>query len=256
MKLFSFWIGPLTYIERLCLTSMAAAGHEIDLYTYDADLPVPPGVTVKDAREVLPRDQVFVHRKTGSPAVFADIFRYHGLQRGLGLWVDTDVLVLKHLGGLGDHVVGLDSDRTVNNAVLHLPPDCSFLSEIIAFAREPVIFAPYWSAAQRAKQRAKSWLGVHKRLDQMPIGILGPQMLTLWVHRHGIKAQPREVLYPIHYNEAAALFNPAAQIQDRITPATRAVHLWNTTIREFKRRPPPAGSWLAKMCDRFAILPS
>jgi hypothetical protein len=46
------------------------------------------------------------------------------LQRGLGKWVDADVLVVRNFGDLltRDHVFGWESAEAINGAVLKLPP--------------------------------------------------------------------------------------------------------------------------------------
>lgn len=98
------WIGPLTRLERLTLGSFAAHGHEFHLWRYEsvAD-PLPQGVVVRDANEVLPRARVFRKRIAdgevgigeGSYALFADLFRIKLLHELGGIWVDMDVLCLK-----------------------------------------------------------------------------------------------------------------------------------------------------------------
>ena len=127
MQLFAFWsFAPLTYIEHLCLNSMLAAGHPVDLYTYDDDLEAPAGVRLRDAREVLPRERVMFYRN-GSPSLFANLFRYAGLQRGLGTWVDMDVLLLRSIADMGEVIAGWEDGMLINTAVLRLPPDHAYL---------------------------------------------------------------------------------------------------------------------------------
>ena len=87
------WIGGrLTELERLCIRSFCANGHEFHLYHYDElqNLPQVEGLRLMDGAEVLPRTAIFRH-STGSLAFFADHFRWELLrQRGLNSQIVWD----------------------------------------------------------------------------------------------------------------------------------------------------------------------
>ena len=36
-RLLSFWEGPVTWVERLCVASMLQQGHELTIYTFDPE---------------------------------------------------------------------------------------------------------------------------------------------------------------------------------------------------------------------------
>lgn len=97
------WVGSkLSYIEQLSMRSFIACGHKLHLYSYDSDLTVPPGVELKDARQVLPESDVFAHsaragRSRGSLAGFADLFRWKLLHDKGGAWADSDLVCLRPL---------------------------------------------------------------------------------------------------------------------------------------------------------------
>ena len=77
----ALWVeGPLSFLEQLCLTSFRDAGHEVTLFTYGLVTGAPPGVTLRDAREILPTETFVTHGRTGSPAPHADKFRYRMLR--------------------------------------------------------------------------------------------------------------------------------------------------------------------------------
>jgi len=236
----------MTYIERMCLASMVAAGHPVSLYSYD-DIPdLPTGVALKDASEVLPRSRVIQHRKTGSWALFSDIFRYEGLRRGLGIWCDADVLLLRSLEGLGDHIVGWESKQYAGNAVLLLPPDSPFLAQMQRIVSARVPFVPYWSPRKVLQQAL-----LRRPLQDLPRNVIGPPAITHYAKNAGLPIQPADVLFPIPYERWRAPLIPGYPVEDLLTERTRAVHLWNTVLLEFRDGPPPAGSFLARMCDRF-----
>ena len=94
------WIGQLTKMEELCLTSFVQAGYEVHLYTYD-EVDVPPGVIRMNAAEVLPRDSIVFQSSEGfgkgSVAGFSDRFRYHLLSMKGGWWFDMDFVSIRKM---------------------------------------------------------------------------------------------------------------------------------------------------------------
>lgn len=92
----SLWIGTrLSLLERLSIKSFLAHGHPYRLYTYDDVENIPDQVEVCDASEIIPRSKIFYVRNNGTPAIFADWFRWELLSRTSGYWVDTDMVCLR-----------------------------------------------------------------------------------------------------------------------------------------------------------------
>lgn len=239
----------MTYIERMCLASMVAAGHPVFLYSYDDIQDLPDGVTLKDAAAIVPRDRIIRHEKTGSYALFSDIFRYEGLKRGLGIWCDADVLLLRDLSGLGDRIMGWETGRSVNNAVLYLPPDEPFLGDMLRIAQSRIPFAPQWKWRRRVKQVLE-----RKPLSKLEWGVIGPRAITHYVKANNVKVESQEVFYPVPFAKWRTLFIPNYPVERMLTEKTRAIHLWNNVLKDFREFPPPAGSFIARMCDRFSVL--
>jgi glycosyltransferase involved in cell wall biosynthesis len=75
----TFWWGKsLSPYEVLCLKSFIDMGHSVTLYTYDTDIHVPLGVTVRDAGEIFARDHFFFNQEgygKGLPNAFSNMFR-------------------------------------------------------------------------------------------------------------------------------------------------------------------------------------
>jgi len=88
----ALWIGgALSYLERLCLKSFVDAGQHVVLYTYGAVQNVPDGVEIADGNDVIEMQDALRHKRTGSPALQSDLFRYHMLaQNDDMIWTDTD----------------------------------------------------------------------------------------------------------------------------------------------------------------------
>lgn len=255
--IFTFWsFAPFTWMERLCLASWVAAGHPVDLYAYEEIPDLPAGVTLKDASAIVPQQQAVMNEKVRSYSLFGDVFRYEGLQRGLGIWCDADVLLLRSLDDLGDHIYGWERSDSICNAVLHMPPAEPFLAQMLEVARSPVPVLPYWPTSRKIKQRLRGLLGRPRPLSAMSHTSIGPRALTHYVRKNRLYALPQEVLYPLPVQYAVLSFIPGVPVESYIAPETRTIHLWNTEVRELKRSPPPPGSFMARMCEKYLSAPA
>ena len=225
---------------------MLAQGHTVRLYVYASVDGVPDGVEIADASEVLPQDQIIVHTK-GSVALFSDRFRYVLQSRGLGAWIDTDVYLLKPLPST-PYLFGFQDDRWINGAVLRLPTDCPMLPELFALFDDRTV--PTWLDPRAAVPAWWRRLTTGKAgLARMPWGTAGPHALTALARKHRLSelALPPRALYPVAYDDAAWIRDPAIDLERVIGPDTLAIHLWNELIRPFKDLPAPAGSFLARL---------
>jgi hypothetical protein len=88
-------------MEQLMLRSFDACGHRFVLWLYGRlEHDVPPGVDVRDAAKIIPRERVFCYKagmRPGSYAGFSDLFRYKPLYDCGGWWTDLDVVCLQPL---------------------------------------------------------------------------------------------------------------------------------------------------------------
>lgn len=100
------WIGThLSRLELLSIQSFLDNGHQFWLWTYsDMITPLPAGVCVKDAGQIIPAESVFSYRHgnqfghgKGSYAGFSDVFRYKLLYEYGGWWADMDITCLRPL---------------------------------------------------------------------------------------------------------------------------------------------------------------
>lgn len=253
-RLVSFWDGELGWLERLCLRSMLATGHRVTIYGYRGHV-VEAGVDVADAASVVPAGSA-VHGlltvagkdrwRRRARVVFSDIFRFELMRRGLGTWVDLDVLFLRPLALESPYVFGLETPGSINNAVLSLPQGTPLLNDLLAFVdRRPVL--PPWARGRAYwEQRLRAAIGIPLGPEAMEWGIFGPKALTHFAGVHGLvgAAQPQHVFYPVPYAEATSLFDPAADLDRWLKPDTIAVHLWNNRIRDLKRAPVPGGCFM------------
>lgn len=235
------WIGgPLSLVERLALVSFRDHGHKVNLFTYDGSYDI-PGVQLVDAREILPRDRVFTYGDAagegkGSPAGFANLFRYKLLLDRGGYWVDTDVLALARLPDTETFFAWQDTaTSTINNSVLALPQGSPLARQLYEFA----------SSVPPELQR---W------------GECGPELLTSLVRMNGLEhmASSSSSVYPIHFSDAMMAFKPDPFGRTRrLTRESTALHLWNEVLRRNsldKNGPFPRSSLFATIARRHGLL--
>ncbi|MEO1496463.1 MAG: hypothetical protein AAFV43_04860 [Planctomycetota bacterium] len=207
----SLWIGQqLGPMERLSIESFLHFGYEFHLFAYGDLDGVPPGVKRVDAREVLPESDVFYVRRgfgKGSPAFFADRFRYEMLLQRGGWWVDTDVVCVAPWDFDRQHVVGAQRQ-----------PDASGVNS--CGVNNAVIRAPIGSPLMRR------CLEIFAQVDVQtaPWGSTGPLLLQQAIDDTGMAdiAEPPDVFYPIDYWRIEQLFEDADPPADTV-----GVHLWN-----------------------------
>jgi hypothetical protein len=243
----AMWIGPrLGAVERACVRSILRAGHELILYCYAEPDGVPDGVTLADAAEVLPEDQIVRHH-TGSVSLFSNRFRYELMRRGAGTWVDLDTYLVAPLP-LQPLLLTRETDDVLSNSPLRLPSDSPMLPELLVPFEERKV--PSWLPWRpRAAAYWRLWRSGRTGIAEMPWGTLGPRALTHAAKRHGAfeLALPREQFNPVHWTEADWILDPQRTLDDVVTPRTAAVHLYNERIRAFKDDPAPPGSFLERL---------
>ena len=234
----SFWSGgALTPYEAFCLKSFIDCGHAFDLYTFELDIQVPTGVRVCDAADLFRPEELFVYEQEefgqGSPAAFANLFRYKLLAEKGGWWVDTDVVCLARDIPIFTEFFAREDTDLVNTAVLFFEP------------RHPVMMRCLDEALK---------LGRNVRW-----GDTGPRLLTRVVKELGREDQAlaRHLCYPVHYSEAVDLLRPSksASISER-TAASPFIHLWNEMLRHRgvqKGNLPPKGSMLRQWIERHPV---
>ncbi|HET7816886.1 MAG TPA: hypothetical protein VFK58_04850 [Sphingomicrobium sp.] len=246
----TLWIGErLGPVERACFRSVVRQGHELALYCYRPPAGIPVGVEVRDASVIL--DEEVLRDRCGSrPDLYSDWFRYELMRRGLGTWLDADVYVVGPIEEGEEHLFGWQSPDTINNAVLRLPADSPLLPELLEpFERQTT---PRWMPWRcYVPLRLRELLTGRADLTRVPWGSTSPQALTALARKHGLDAlaQPQDCFYPMPWQQAGWILDPALPLEDVITDVTVAVHLWNECIRSFKEKPAPPGSFLRRLQD-------
>jgi hypothetical protein len=245
------WFGvPLGPIERLSIRSFLDNGHSLHLYTYSDLRDVPHGAVVHDGSDILQRSEFERLRKRGvRPAVIADLFRYKLLQQRGGWWVDADVVCLRSFAGLPDISLGRQDDRTINNAVLRLPPNHRICHDMIDRCVRPNRWRTGDGPTGRRSKVRRALL--RQGLESVDWGATGPDGLTIAATKHfpfDETLEP-EVFYPVKWQDWRTLFEPG---ELKVSHATRAVHLWNEKRRESNAHW-ANGSPIDTLMRRFAV---
>ncbi len=254
----TMWVeGPLSYMEQVCLKSALACGHHVVLYTYFDVTGVPEGVEVRDGREVMSEDYLMKHKKKNSWALCANIFRYKLMKQGKGLWIDTDIYMIEPIY-LREYkyIFGIQKDSLINNAVIYFDQNGPLADVLINFAAQQYII-PYWLPwRKKLRYQMRPLLGLKPLpLSDLPWGVIGPRALTHFANELNLAhyAMPQDVFYPLPPKQAKLLFDPEADVDSFITDRTITIHFWNEMIKDYKRQPPPDGSFMARICAEHDV---
>ncbi len=238
----AIWVGPvLGPIHAACLASFVAAGHRTVLHCYEPPTNVPRGVDIVDARRLMPESQIVRWSKNGSYALFSDLYRLKILEAGLGLYVDCDVFCVRPIADK-DYILGFESPKHLNGAVLKLPSDSKVLKDFLAAAADRSFVPPWHKKSRRWMLRFRKAIGVPVTIDRLPWGTLGPKALTYFASEAGILArcQPVDVFYPVPYDRVGLFFDPGLKLEDLITPQTLGLHLYHERLKDFLQNIPRA----------------
>lgn len=238
IELASFWVGDrLSPLEQASAISFMAQGHKLYLYAMDDISGVPPGVVLRDAREILLTENIVRHAKSGSPALHSDLFRYALLGKTDQTWVDLDIIALQPLLFENDYIFGYESEKEVNGAILKLPQKSQALSELLAYSPESYGYPPYFSKGRKFRYFLKSF-GKGLPITEWPWGSIGPRALTFHPSRSSeIKyALPIDSFYPIPFEQAERFLIPGSISQSSFSEKTLAVHFWGSSVRNISKQ--------------------
>lgn len=254
----SLWVGDeLTYVERLSVQSALSHGHRFKLHSYSPDKlrGVPAGVEVCDASEVMPREKLISYAECeNGVALGANLWRYHMLAQGLGVWCDLDLVFLKPLDLSVPYILGWEYQGWINNAVLFAPSSSDFVRDLFELTK-PNVRPPWFGPRRTINFYLRRWREGYLGLEDMPWGTYAAGLVTHIVKTRRLEefvASP-DVFYPVQWSEARLVYEEARLVEAKLTPQTRTVHLWHSRLGELTSAPPPAGTWMADQCERYAV---
>jgi hypothetical protein len=162
------------------------------------------------------------------------------MKMGLGVWLDTDVLLIKPLPQDDGYIFGWQDEDLICGAVLCLPQNSSVVDELCDFVAQDYPIPPFYDEATRLALEQKSESGHPVSAEEMQWGVHGPHALTYFIRKNGILrlSRPREVFYPVYHSEAHLLLSSNDEVKKLLTPRTVAVHLWNLALHQLQEKNP------------------
>lgn len=232
----TFWHGnPLGRLRRVCLASQVKLGHQVTVFAFGAIDDLPPGVHVADAEPVLPmafakkiRPQQAGKLTSRTIGQFSDFFRMRLQHLGRGLWLDSDVYLLRPIE-LDPRwpYFAWESRSHIGNSVLYLPAMHPIVAAYEELMAKDVLFS---DALMFYHRLIGHWRRIRDRERFIPadirLGLYGPAALTALAWRHGAMrdAGTRKSLYSIH--RRPELFFAPTDFQSIISdPAIVGLHL-------------------------------
>ncbi len=261
-KLVTYWDGPVSWLERLSIASMLAAGHEVEVFARDV-----AGLrrqnlhhAIVDVREVMAEHPMAdLYRRRGNHAFYADYLRLMLMEQSRGIWTDADCIFRRPITpppGEEDYVFGWLSQRRINNAVLHIPARSELLRVYLDALNRVPIRAPWATGHIRVKRELEILIGKTIPFDPDRLAI-GPRALTYFIRRLGLedRASPRDTFYPLSDDQAHLLTDPDDRAATAlIGPGTVAVHAWRGKLWSIGQSACPAPtSWLGRLCRELSV---
>lgn len=148
----------------------------------------------------------------------------------------------------GQPLFGWQDKGTLGAGVLHLPADSPVITRVLQLFEQP--FVPDWlRLADRLRAHWRSRRDGKIELADLPWGVAGPLALTALARRFNLldHAEPRDVFYPYHWDDAGWIFDPSQSLDRHVTPRTHALHLFNHMIVARKYEPAAAGSFMDRL---------
>ena len=243
--LVSFWHGELSWLEKMCIESIASTGQKLTIYCYDSGKPQTEGIRAdfRDAAEIIDANHPYFSFLGVKPALFSDVMRYELLLRAKGIWVDLDMLFIRPAPCNLPLIAAYEHEpkRIVNGAALFLPRDSRLLLELVDFCKTRPVMAPWWPLKLKLKHRIRAAFSTPIPPEECQWGVFGPKAISYFVKELGLSSQilPSATFYPVPWKSAGELITPEANPERRITRDTFAVHLWANSLRKRLNSGPP-----------------
>lgn len=211
VRVVSLWIGEeLPLLTQLAVMSWQRHTCGVDLYVSDPACPprgVPPGVSLKPAGEILPLDTLErlkpLIRTRYSPRQerlsYSDIFRIAIQKHGLGVWLDTDVILFQDFQPDPARAwFAFDGAATVGCSALYFPPDDPFVCDFLKVLDHPELW-PDWLGFKRrvVKPALLRALGRKFRATDLGMTVYGNEAMVRILKRQNRfgEAKPMKSMY-------------------------------------------------------------
>ena len=234
-EIVTFWHGPMDALRQTCLRSQLAAGHKVTVYSFDPIPGLPAGIATAEAEAILPH--VFSERlrppqpdgswRDWTILQFSDFFRMKLMAKGLGLWLDADVLLLKPVEiNPAKPYFAWERQRQLGNSVIYLPPEHGIVAAFEELMEQEELTPNWLSVRHRITFMMRRLRGGSNRLSDIRVAIYGPAALTALARRTGElhNALPKQSFYAVHA-EPKLFFDPSNYLDLVTNPEIIGLHI-------------------------------
>ncbi|RCL01421.1 MAG: hypothetical protein JSC085_000297 [Candidatus Tokpelaia sp. JSC085] len=244
MDICSFWHGrKLRTVDQLCLSSMVMTGQRVKLFVYEPVDNTPEGVELHDAEPILSKawlyrmDPDYPSFNPGLSVVqFSDCFRIMLMKHQKGIWLDTDVYLVKQFHPDPEEIwLARENWARVGVSALYLPPDHPIITafEIYMRGNNPV---PNWLGFKRRVIRPflLKMLGLPVQSNRLGITIFGNDGISRLAKHFGCfdQAKPKETFYYWTGSKAERIFDPSYGLQPLTCPNFIGFHIHKKALTE------------------------
>ncbi|MDF0496282.1 hypothetical protein GPL17_25460 [Bradyrhizobium yuanmingense] len=257
-EIVTFWHGPMDALRQTCLRSQLAAGHKVTVYSFDTIPGLPAGVANAEAEAILPHafsERLRPPQPDGSwrdwtILQFSDFFRMKLMAKGLGLWLDADVLLLRPVEiDPAKPYFAWERPRQLGNSVLYLPQAHGIVAAFEELMEQEELTPDWLSLRHRITFMMRRLRGGSNRLADIRVAIYGPAALTALARRTGElqNALPKQSFYAVHA-EPKLFFDPSSYLGLVADPAIIGLHI---SPKGRGGEKPISGSLYAWAAERF-----
>lgn len=257
----SLWIGDkLHYLNQLCLKSHILHGHPVTLYCTDNVTNAPEGVVVRPASEIMDIDMSLVADTSAS--FLSNVFRYEMIKQTGAIWIDCDAFCHRPFPDEMEHIyAGHGMRGNLNCGVVSIPQQCELMDQLLDYYQNLPDYAPWWNKNQRKKmdRLADAKMSHAAKIYKTERTAFGPQAFTHFARQTGdfARAMTPDTLYPVPFQLNDIFYDPHGRVEGWFTDQTMSVHLYtNGTKPWWRKNPPLANSYAARMCEQVGITPS
>lgn len=203
----SFWYGSeLGDLENMCIKSFIKSGFQFHLWSYDMNIKVPTGCIVKDANEILPKENIFIYYKNNSIAPFSDWFRFKLLYDKGGRWTDMDVVCLQPFDFPLNSICG-EEENSISIGMISLEKGHPMAKLVIEAYDNPSKICDYDDEDRLAVKKELQKMTIEEQRVKAPWGFLGNELLKKIYKNFDFNVIPTKDFYPIPCVFAGGIYN-------------------------------------------------
>lgn len=230
------WVGEtLPPLARLCISSFLAHGHRFQLFCYREYDNMPAGVLLRDARDILPEEDIFRDSDHNSLAPFSDWFRMKFLSEEGGFWVDMDVVCLKREAPEEDVWFCRQNDWEVAVGAMRFPANHPVPTALAQLANDPATLLPWDTPSEVARkvQFHQCVPEIKERRRRIPWGYCGPVGITKALKYYALyeQAESPPSMYPVLWHNWRSIYTGEAQLDSPAMKNAWCIHLWGEMLR-------------------------